>query len=414
MPRHTDNHWLEVIAGAVTAGIETYDVKTYGALGDGTTDDTSAIQAALNTAAGAGGGVVFLPTGTYITGNLAIDSYVTLAGTGYGSVLSAKTGTTAVLSMAHTATTVQTGVRDLKINCNYRTSCYGIKYDANGSTSAARHQFNNVMVINAGADAYWFDNGIGETYLTNCRAFNALGHGFNVKIGMTDSHFVNCMAGACAGNGFEIAGNDDFFTACKAYWSGFNSQASTWNTTSIGFHLSSVSYDQLLGCMAEQSALHGFDINNCSQVTLVGCDATSNSAGTTGGVGFNTNTVTHSSITGCAGSNNGFLSPGSQAYGVQVAGTQTGLLLMGNTVTGTSGEFNYVSGFGYVLLSNSNIDFSGIPTKVTSSLQFGTNTTGAGSASLGTNSPATTNTGPYTWIQAKSSDNSTVYIPAWK
>ena len=44
----------------------------------------------------------------------------------------------------------------------------------------------------------------------------------------------------------------------------------------------------------------------------------------------------------------------------------------------------------------------------------GTNTTGAGSALLGANSPASTNTAPYTWIQAQSSDGSTVYIPCWK
>lgn len=44
----------------------------------------------------------------------------------------------------------------------------------------------------------------------------------------------------------------------------------------------------------------------------------------------------------------------------------------------------------------------------------GGNTSGAGSALLGTNSPAVTNTAPYTWITAKAADNSTVYIPAWK
>lgn len=44
----------------------------------------------------------------------------------------------------------------------------------------------------------------------------------------------------------------------------------------------------------------------------------------------------------------------------------------------------------------------------------GTNTTGAGSAALGSNSPATTNSAPYTWIQVTTSDGSTAYIPAWK
>lgn len=42
-----------------------YDVKMYGARGDGVADDTAAIQAAIN-AAGPPGGVVWFPAGTYI------------------------------------------------------------------------------------------------------------------------------------------------------------------------------------------------------------------------------------------------------------------------------------------------------------------------------------------------------------
>lgn len=44
----------------------------------------------------------------------------------------------------------------------------------------------------------------------------------------------------------------------------------------------------------------------------------------------------------------------------------------------------------------------------------GGNTTGGGSALLGTNSPAITNTAPYTWITIITSDGSTGYIPVWK
>lgn len=47
-------------------------------------------------------------------------------------------------------------------------------------------------------------------------------------------------------------------------------------------------------------------------------------------------------------------------------------------------------------------------------LRYYKNTTGAGTALLGTNSPAVTNTAPYTWLTMTSSDGSTVYIPAWK
>jgi hypothetical protein len=41
-----------------------FNVKQYGALGNGTTDDTAAVQAAITAAAG--GGVVFFPSGSYI------------------------------------------------------------------------------------------------------------------------------------------------------------------------------------------------------------------------------------------------------------------------------------------------------------------------------------------------------------
>ncbi len=47
------------------------NVKAYGAVGDGTTDDTAAIQAALNAAQSPGGGICFFPPGNYkITSSL--------------------------------------------------------------------------------------------------------------------------------------------------------------------------------------------------------------------------------------------------------------------------------------------------------------------------------------------------------
>ena len=51
-----------------------YNVKSYGATGDGTTDDTTAVQAAIDAAITAGGGVVYFPRGVYAIGGALQDT----------------------------------------------------------------------------------------------------------------------------------------------------------------------------------------------------------------------------------------------------------------------------------------------------------------------------------------------------
>lgn len=57
-----------------------YDVKKYGAIGDGITNDTKAIQNAINAANNKGGGTIYFPCGTYLTDTLTIYSNITLYG----------------------------------------------------------------------------------------------------------------------------------------------------------------------------------------------------------------------------------------------------------------------------------------------------------------------------------------------
>lgn len=79
-----------------------FNVKDFGAVGNGSTNDTTAVQAAL-TAAAATGGTVFVPAGTYQVAGLTIASNVRLLGTGQGSILRAVAGmgtTTALISNA--------------------------------------------------------------------------------------------------------------------------------------------------------------------------------------------------------------------------------------------------------------------------------------------------------------------------
>lgn len=77
-----------------------FNVKDFGAKGDGTTDDTAAIQNAITTA-GVSGGVVFFPPGTYkVTTGLTTTSLnnITLRGSGKSSTLNFNIGTNAGIS----------------------------------------------------------------------------------------------------------------------------------------------------------------------------------------------------------------------------------------------------------------------------------------------------------------------------
>src|SRR6266436_2435600 len=55
-----------------------FNVRESGAVGDGKTKDTAAIQAALDRCAAAGGGTVVVPAGDYLTGSLDVKSRTTL------------------------------------------------------------------------------------------------------------------------------------------------------------------------------------------------------------------------------------------------------------------------------------------------------------------------------------------------
>lgn len=80
------------------------NVKQYGAKGDGSTDDTSAIAAARSAVNSAGGGIVFFPPGTYISGNQTVYNNVLHDGSGEGvSIIKLKNGSNTDLFSAFTS-----------------------------------------------------------------------------------------------------------------------------------------------------------------------------------------------------------------------------------------------------------------------------------------------------------------------
>ena len=73
------------VGGGAAGGV--FSVKSYGAQGDGSHDDTSAIQAAVTAAVAAGGGTVVLPAGQYLTSSTLRITGSNVSITGPGEIL---------------------------------------------------------------------------------------------------------------------------------------------------------------------------------------------------------------------------------------------------------------------------------------------------------------------------------------
>lgn len=73
-------------------GARTYNVRSFGAKGDGTTLDTAALQAAIDACHNDGGGTVLVPAGTFLIGTVELRSHITLHIAAAGKLLGSTHG----------------------------------------------------------------------------------------------------------------------------------------------------------------------------------------------------------------------------------------------------------------------------------------------------------------------------------
>src|SRR5262249_42197544 len=74
-------------------GARVYNIRDFGAKGDGATLDTEAVQAAINACNRDGGGIVLVPAGAFHVGTLELKSHVTLPLAAMGTLLGSADGT---------------------------------------------------------------------------------------------------------------------------------------------------------------------------------------------------------------------------------------------------------------------------------------------------------------------------------
>ncbi len=88
--------WITVGAICLLTGVqviaaeEMYDVRDYGAKSDGKTLCTASIQKAIDACSESGGGTVYLPPGTFLSGTIYFKTGVTLRLTAGSTLLGSK------------------------------------------------------------------------------------------------------------------------------------------------------------------------------------------------------------------------------------------------------------------------------------------------------------------------------------
>jgi len=171
---------------------EVVSVKDFGAVGDGSTNDTSAIQNALNYVSSVGGGIVHLPAGDYVVSELDVPSDVTLQGeiNGYSyttakstSILTCTTGVYAVMLEGRAT------LRDIGINSNASTS--GPPYAVQGVEYGVVIYFGSTVMTNV--SVYGFQYGVTIANGGNSNIFENCAFNWNSKAG-----FVNTVGSQAA------------------------------------------------------------------------------------------------------------------------------------------------------------------------------------------------------------------------
>lgn len=199
-----------------TIGLLSVKSPTYGAVGNGSTNDAAAIQAAINAANTAGGGVVYFPPGVYRIGTrIELKSGVSLVGAGKEyTTLKAMSGltTSVIVGLSGTAAT-NLAIRGLKIDADY--SATAINLNGIQITNGSNIVIDDCAVTNVA------NTGIVLTTCTSCVVSGSrvsytggaqAGVGFGVLLSggtnckVHDNHFTAC-------NGMNIGGNTNALNA---------------------------------------------------------------------------------------------------------------------------------------------------------------------------------------------------------
>lgn len=187
--RASDGSLYELSVATLRANLfGTYNVQDYGAAGDGVADDAAEIQAAIDAAEAAGGGMVYLPEGTYkTTAAIVLKTKVQIIGAGPFATVITCTGV-GVSGIQSTGVISGALVADLQlVGRNAATAGEnGLSIVGDASGGAPKLVLRNLLVKQFGA--------IG-VLLQDCFDCSVEDVNASSNFGAAGLHIVNCFAG---------------------------------------------------------------------------------------------------------------------------------------------------------------------------------------------------------------------------
>ena len=381
---------IATIAGAGKAQAS-YNVKSYGARGDGS-DATTAIRNAIAAAAGGGGGEIMFPAGNYgVSGTIAITSAaITLIGEGPdASVITASATTGDVVSFGPSpGFTPCGGIRGLSIKSsvtrtagaaltidgcqdgefqNFKLATRGgdgIHISPTGHLAAALHfsdfriastgAFNGILVQGPYSDRYFRSGWINGDGTAGSRGINiqnsngdwytdieTVGSEFGVLInpgpgqGVIWGHMMNVLADQNTSQGFRITSSGNGFIWGMTFTAPWASGNGNTSTNGRGFYIGSGAGLLIENPRVMNNGGHGIEIAGGTGVKILGGFISANSQ-QSGGSFDAINVNSGASSFQVIGATTGGIGTVPQRYGINIGAGSDNFLVQGDDFTGAN------------------------------------------------------------------------------
>jgi hypothetical protein len=295
---------VPIAASATVSGLvkqREFNVRDFGAKGDGSTDDTTSIQSALAAANTAGGGTVNLPAGTYVISSaLTLFSHIRLSGVGHSSVITTPVMTGTGINLLSGQGTSVSPLTDIEI-CDLKLDGSNVTPPSYNSSQGKgmymsylkRLKIHGVNVYNTWASGigtdFLVDSVIDRCIVENCGRgwttgqVGGSGIGIGTGVFATESFVVsNCIAKGIGNNGILV--EDQFQTVRSKGMVIANCLA--YNCGRVGIQVSGTSGCVIAGCQVFANAAGGISVGrglgvvatsyNAQDVKITGCSAYSN------------------------------------------------------------------------------------------------------------------------------------------